>query len=102
MVFFMIESGIVCVIFVCFVFECLFGKLLWLFVGMLMIEYVYWCVIEVCGIDWVVVLIDDECIYDMVVVFGGDVEMMLVECVNGIECIVWVVCNWSVDVVINV
>lgn len=91
----------VVIIFVCYVFMCLFGKLLVDINGKFMIVYVFECVCEL-GVECIIVVIDYEDVVCVVEVVGGEVCMMCVDYQLGIECLVEVVekCVFSDDMVI--
>lgn len=91
----------VVIIFVCFVFMCLLGKLLQDINGKLMIVYVLECVCEF-GVDCIIVVIDYEDVVWVVEVVGGEVCMICVDYQFGIEWLVEVVekCVFSDDIII--
>lgn len=92
------------VIFVCYGLICFLGKFFVKIVGQMMVECV-WCIVVVAeGVDCVVVVMDDLCIIDVVVVVGGEVVMMDENCCNGMECVLDVL-KWfesDVEIIINV
>ncbi len=67
-----------------------------------MIEHVYQRVEEAQHIDEVIVLTDDQRIFDAVLAFGGRVEMTPADCASGTDRIAWAARNWQVDAVLNV
>lgn len=78
------------------------GKPLLEIAGKPMVQHVVERVRRVPEIERVVVLTDDERIFDAVTAFGGEVEMTPVDCASGTDRIAYAATRWQARAVINV
>jgi len=78
------------------------GKPLRNLAGRPLIEHVYRQAERAEQLDRVVVLTDDQRIFDAVVEFGGEVEMTPADCVSGTDRVASAACRWSVSAIVNI
>lgn len=78
------------------------GKPLLQLVGKPMVQHVVERVARVPEIERVVVLTDDERVFEAVRGFGGEVELTPEDCASGTDRIAWAAKNWTCRAVINV
>lgn len=98
----MAEGGIIGAIPARYASTRLPGKPLRSIAGKPMIEHVVRRVEGVPGLDRVVVLTDDERIFDAVRGFGGEVEMTPEDCPSGTDRIAYAAKDWDCRAVINI
>jgi 3-deoxy-manno-octulosonate cytidylyltransferase (CMP-KDO synthetase) len=67
-----------------------------------LIEHVYRQAARAAELDQVVVLTDDQRIFDAVKRFGGDVEMTPVECASGTDRVAAAARHWPVAAIVNI